>query len=200
MLGLEDILDLRAYERVREEFRRKVIAKKRLRRVALGPIMTAVFECEETVKFQVQEMARVEKIISDEGIRGELDAYNCLLPSENELSATLFIELTEEADLRHWLSRLTGIERSVSILLGPKDAASVVRAFPEAGHASTLTRDAVTPAVHYLRFRFRDSQVAELAEGPASLVVEHPAYQAHSELSEATRAELVADLAGEVRA
>ncbi len=195
MLTLEDILDLRAYERVREEFRRRVIAKKRLRRIALGPIMTVVFECEDTVKFQVQEMARVEKIISDEGIQEELDVYNCLLPRGMELSATLFIELTNESDLRHWLPRLTGIESALSIALGGADGASQVRSFPEAGHARALTRDTTTPAVHYLRFKFEDDQVRELAERPAALVVDHPSYQARSELSDATRSELVGDLA-----
>ena len=76
----DDVLDLRAYERVREDYRARVIARKRNRRVSLGPIMTLVFECVDTVRFQVQEMARVEKIISDEAIQVELDIYNRLLP------------------------------------------------------------------------------------------------------------------------
>ncbi len=109
-LTLADVLDLRAYERVREEYRAQVIARKRLRRVALGPIMTLVFECVDTVRFQVQEMARVEKIISDEAIQVELDIYNRLLPQVGELSATLFIELTSDGSLREWLPRLVGIE------------------------------------------------------------------------------------------
>ncbi len=79
-LTLDDVLDLRAYERVRDDYRARVIARKRHRRVALGPIMTLVFECVDTVRFQVQEMARVEKIISDEAIQVELDIYNRLLP------------------------------------------------------------------------------------------------------------------------
>ena len=72
--------------------------------------MTLVFECLDTVRFQVQEMARVEKIISDEAIQTELDIYNRLLPAPGELSATLFIELTSEPDLREWLPKLVGIE------------------------------------------------------------------------------------------
>ena len=102
-LTLDDVLDQRAYERVRDDYRANVIAMKKNRRVALGPIMTLVFECLDTVRFQVQEMARVEKIISDEAIQTELDIYNRLLPSPGELSATLLIELTTEADLREWL-------------------------------------------------------------------------------------------------
>src|SRR5437660_12897 len=92
--SVADILGLRAYERVRDDYRARVIAKKRNRRVPLGPIMTVVFECLDTVRFQVQEMARVEKIISDEAIQVELDTYNRLLPGQGELSGTLFIELT----------------------------------------------------------------------------------------------------------
>jgi len=99
-LTVADILDLRAYERVREQYRTAVIARKRLRRVALGPIMTLVFESVDTVRFQVQEMARVEKILSDEAIQVELDIYNRLLPQVGELSATLFIELTSDGSMR----------------------------------------------------------------------------------------------------
>ena len=109
-LTLDDVLDLRAYERVRGDYRAKVIAMKKNRRVALGPIMTLVFECLDTVRFQVQEMARVEKIISDEAIQTELDIYNRLLPAPGELSATLLIELITEADLREWLPKLVGVE------------------------------------------------------------------------------------------
>ena len=110
-LTLSDVLDLRAYERVREDYRAKIIARKVDRRVALGPVMTLVFECFDTVRFQVQEMARAEKIISDEAIQVELDIYNRLLPGKGELSATLFIELTSDDALREWLPRLVGIER-----------------------------------------------------------------------------------------
>ena len=90
-----------------------MIARKRLRRVALGPIMTLVFESVDTVRFQIQEMARVEKILSDEAIQVELDIYNRLLPQVGELSATLFIELTSDASMREWLPKLVGIERAL---------------------------------------------------------------------------------------
>jgi len=192
-----DILDLRAYERVRDDFRRRVMARKRLRRIGAGPIMTLVFECVDTVRFQVQEMARVEKIISDEGIQGELDVYNRLLPAPGELSATLFIELTSEEDLRRWLPRLVGIERSVGFEVGGGTAGTdLVLSVPEATHGEALTRDSITPAVHYLRFPFPEAVVGRFATGPVALVVRHPEYQARTELSEATRLELLADLEG----
>ncbi len=178
-LTLDDVLDLRAYERVREEYRAKVIRRKRLRRVELGPIMTLVFECLDTVRFQVQEMARVEKIISDEAIQVELDIYNRLLPQVGELSATLFIELTTEAALREWLPRLVGIERA----LGVDVDGEVVHSLPEAEHGAALTRGTVTPAVHYLRFGFSPAQVAAFAgAGEVALVAAHPAYSARTPL------------------
>jgi hypothetical protein len=114
-LTLADVMDLREYERVREAYRGQVIAMKRRRRVALGPIMTVVFECVDTVRFQIQEMARVEKIISDEALQVELDIYNRLLPRPGELSATLFIELTSDGAMRDWLPRLVGIERVLGV-------------------------------------------------------------------------------------
>jgi hypothetical protein len=192
-LTLDDVLDLRAYERVREDYRAKVIARKKNRRVALGPIMTLVFECLDTVRFQVQEMARVEKIITDEAIQAELDVYNRLLPAPGELSATLLIELTSEADLREWLPKLVGIETKVGIALDR----GVVLSVPEADHAAALSREEITPAVHYLRFGFSDDEVDAFRTSPeVALVSEHPAYPARAVLAPPVRVELLGDLLG----
>jgi hypothetical protein len=192
-LTLDDVLDLRAYERVRGDYRAKVIAMKKNRRVALGPITTLVFECLDTVRFQVQEMARVEKIISDEAIQTELDIYNRLLPAPGELSATLLIELTTESDLREWLPKLVGIETQLGVALD----GDVVLSVPEADHAAALSRDEITPAVHYLRFPFSDGQVEAFRTAPeVALVSEHPAYPARTVLAPAVREELLGDLLG----
>jgi hypothetical protein len=192
-LTLDDVLDLRAYERVRDDYRAKVIAMKKNRRVALGPIMTLVFECLDTVRFQVQEMARVEKIISDEAIQTELDIYNRLLPAPGELSATLLIELTTEADLREWLPKLVGIETQLGVALD----GDVVLSVPEADHAAALSREEITPAVHYLRFPFSHEQVAAFGRASeVALVSEHPAYPARTVLAPAVREELLGDLLG----
>ena len=191
------MLDLRAYERVRDEYRQRVMARKRRRRVALGPIMTIVFECFDTVRFQVQEMVRVERILTDEGVQGELDVYNRLLPSPGELSATLFIELTTEDDLRHWLPRLLGVERSLVFELPAEGgSAGSVGSVPEGTHAEALTRETVTPAVHYLRFRFSENEVRRFAAGRAALAVRHPAYEARTELTPEVQEELLGDLEG----
>jgi hypothetical protein len=192
-LTLADVLDLRAYERVREEYRAQIIARKRLRRVALGPIMTLVFESVDTVRFQIQEMARVEKIISDEAIQVELDIYNRLLPQVGELSATLFIELTSDALLREWLPKLVGIERALGVAIGEDIIASV----PEEAHAAALVRETITPAVHYLRFGFSPAQVEAFADSEeVALVARHPEYEARTVLPAPVRQELLGDLRG----
>jgi hypothetical protein len=192
-LTLADVLDLRAYERVREEFRAQVIVRKRLRRVALGPIMTLVFESVDTVRFQIQEMARVEKILTDDAIQVELDIYNRLLPQIGELSATLFIELTSDGLMREWLPKLVGIEEALGIAV----SGEVVPSRPEEAHAAALVREAITPAVHYIRFGFTPAQVEAFAgPGEAALVARHPAYEAKTVLPPAVRAELLGDLQG----
>jgi hypothetical protein len=192
-LTLADVLDLRAYERVREEYRAKVIARKRLRRVALGPIMTLVFESVDTVQFQVQEMARAEKILTDEAIQVELDIYNQLLPQLGELSATLFIELTSDALLREWLPKLVGIERALGVALGD----DLVPSVPEEAHAAALVRDSMTPAVHYIRFAFTPAQVEAFASfEEVALVAHHPEYQERTVLPDPVRQELLGDLRG----
>jgi hypothetical protein len=189
-LTLDDIADLRAYEREREEFRDRVIALKRLRRVAVGPIVTLVFENRETIRFQIQEMARAEKLISDEQIRTELDIYNPLIPEPGQLTATLFIELTSKLALMDWLPRLVGIERAVQVRIGGDVVGSTV----EESHAQQLTREEVTAAVHYVRFELTPEQVARFAVEPVVVAVEHPEYRHATELSDEVRASLVADL------
>jgi hypothetical protein len=159
--------------------------------------MTLVFECFDTVRFQVQEMARAEKIISDEAIQVELDIYNRLLPAPGELSATVFIELTSDEALRDWLPRLVGIERALGISIDGAVAQSV----PEAEHQAALTRETVTPAVHYVRFGVTEEQVGAFADAAeVALVAAHPEYQARTELPPAVRRELLGDLLGTTKA
>jgi Protein of unknown function (DUF3501) len=189
-LTLADISDLREYERERDEFRTKVIAEKRLRRVALGPLVTVVFENALTMRFQIQEMARAEKLATDEAIQSELDAYNPLIPGPGELSLTMFIELTSEAELREWLPKLVGIEGSVGVSLG---GGELVRCEVEPEHESQLTRADITASVHYLRVQLSEAERSQFAVGPARLVVDHPAYSYATDLDDSTRASLVAD-------
>jgi hypothetical protein len=176
-----------------------VVELKRRRRLAVGPIVTLVFENRDTIRFQIQEMARIEKMTSDAQVQAELDVYNPLIPEPGELSATLFVELTDEASLREWLGKLVGIERSLELRLGAADRgvageAEVVASVPEEAHEEQLTRNDVTSSVHYVRFRLRPEQVERFARGPVFLAVAHPAYRHQVELSEEMRGELLGDL------
>jgi hypothetical protein len=190
-LGLGDIADMRAYERERDEFRRSIIELKQRRRVGVGDIVSLVFENRDTIRFQIQEMARAEKLLTDEAIQVELDVYNPLIPEPGTLSATLFIELTTKGDLEHWLPRLVGIERAVHIDLAD---GSTVQAAVDPDHAEQLTRDDITAAVHYVRFEFSPAQVVSFASGPVNLGVNHPNYAHSVPLSALTVTELRRDL------
>ena len=195
-LRLEDIADLRQYERERPELQSQVSEVKRLRRVALGPIMTLTFENALTVRYQIQEMARVEKLITDAQITEELSVYNPLIPDPGDLSATLFIELTDEISLRKWLPRLVGIEKA--LLVGVEGSSGTAREYirstPETAHAEQLTRQDITSSLHYVRFHLTEHQIDLFASGTVVLASDHPAYEVEVELSEETKAELLADL------
>ena len=188
-LTLEDIKDLREYERERDEFRRHIVAMKKRRRVQFGDLLTITFENTDTMRFQIQEMARIERMLTDDQIRGEVDTYNQLIPDANELSGTLFVEIDDKERLYEWLPKLVGIQRAVSIWL--QDGSSVA-SIPE--DEERLTRDETTTTVHYLKFRFTPEQVDAFASGPVRIVVDHPNYDAVVELTEEQRSELVGDL------
>jgi hypothetical protein len=190
-LTIDDISDLRAYERERADFLREVIALKRRRRVGLGDFVTLVFENARTIRFQIQEMARAEKLISDEAIETELAVYNPLIPDPGQLCATLFIELTSKEDLMKWLPRLVGIEGSVGLRLGDGE---LVRAVVDEDHGKQLTRDEITASVHYVRWELTPDQVQRFSAGPVRLVADHPEYSVEVELADDTVAELAADL------
>jgi hypothetical protein len=192
-LTLDDIADVRAYERERDEFRRQVIETKRKRRLSFGTILTLMFENRDTMRLQIQEMARVEKLVTDEEIQVELGTYNPMIPEPGQLCATVFLELTSDEQMREWLPKLVGIERSFVIVLPNGDR---VHSITEEAHASQLTREAATAAVHYIRFEFTPDQVEAFAGGPVHIEIEHPDYLESVELSDATRAELLADLRG----
>ena len=195
-LTLDDIAEPRAYEREREEFRRRIIELKKLRRVSVGPIVTLMFENRQTIRFQIQEMARAEKILTDQGIQHELDTYNALIAEPGELSATLFIELTSKDELKEWLPKLVGIERSIEIRIGDDPGADVIQSIPEEQHEGQLTREEVTPSVHYVRFRLSPEQVERFAAEPVVLAVNHPAYTEGARLTKGTKCSLERDLRG----
>jgi hypothetical protein len=189
-LTLDDVPELRAYSKQRDELRRAVIALKARRRVAVGPVVTFVFENTDTARWQVCEMVRTERIATEEGVETEIKIYNELIPDPGELSATMFIELTSDAELREWLPKLVGIQRSVAFVLPD---GSEVRGFdPE---EERLTREEVTAAVHFLKFRFSPAQIEAFRQGPVHLRIDHAAYRHEVELNAEQHAALVADFA-----
>ena len=188
-LRLDDIKDLREYERARDEFRRQIVAMKKRRRVQLGDLLTITFENTETMRFQIQEMARIERMLTDEQIEQEIETYNQLIPAPRELSGTLFVEIDNKDRLYEWLPKLVGIQRAVSIWLYD---GSTVPSVPE--DEELLTREETTTTVHYLKFRFSLEQIDAFATGPVRIVVDHPNYNAVVELTEEQRSELLGDL------
>jgi hypothetical protein len=190
-LQLTDILDLRAYERIRDERREEIIEIKRRRRVQLGTVVTLMFENRATMQSQIHEMMRAEKVVRDEQILEELHAYNPLIPEAGQLSATLFIELTTPEQMLEWLPKLVNIESSIGIRLSD---GSTVMSITEEGHAETLTRDNVTAAVHYIRFEFTPQQVEAFASGEVEILCVHPAYVEVAILPQFVSDELLTDL------
>jgi hypothetical protein len=188
-LTTDDIKDLRAYERERDEFRRSIIDLKRRRRIALGTLMSLVFENTDTMRWQIQEMARAERMLRDEQIAHEVETYNQLIPDEGQLSATLLLELTNDEQLREWLPKLVGIHRSILVVV---DGLEPVRGVAQ--DEERLTREDTTASVHFLKFTFTPEHVRAFADGPVHVVVDHPQYREEIELTDDQRKELAGDL------
>lgn len=183
-LRVADIKDVREYEREREEFRARIIEMKKRRRIHLGELLTITFEHTETMRFQVQEMARAERMVSDEQIAHEVETYNQLIPDDGELSGTLSRSTTRPSS--------TSGSPSSSASSGRSGSASTTR--PTSSRVpldeERLTREEVTSTVHYLKFPFTPEQADALRRGPARIVVGHPEYSVEAELSDEQRAEL----------
>jgi hypothetical protein len=191
-LVLSEIVDIDAYEPLRDAYRARVVAAKRARRMAVGDRVMLLFENRETVRFQVQEMLRVERIRAPEKVQHELDVYNELLPQRGELSATLMIEITEPSAIRAELDRMLGIDACVFLVLGDGATAVRVRASFD---TSQLEEDRIS-AVHYLRFPLSPEAIARLRDPAiaAQIAIDHDHYRVATALPHALRASLVADL------
>jgi hypothetical protein len=188
-LTLADIKDLREYERERDAFRAEIIATKRRRRIPLGDLMTIVFENAATMRFQIQEMARAERMLRDEQIAHEVETYNELIPNDGELSGTLFIEIDDPQSLAYWLPRLVGVHEHVHLEVGSEVVTG------RAQDVERLTRSETTTTVHYLKFALTDDQQRAFGDAPVRLLVDHPEYQAATLLTDEQRDELLGDLA-----
>jgi Protein of unknown function (DUF3501) len=185
------LLSLEAYARERNAFRARVIEHKKLRTVALGDHITLIFEDELTIRYQVQEMLRIERIFEDAGIQEELEAYNPLVPDGSNLKATMMIEYPDVVERKRALSQLKGVEDRVWMQVGEQ-----ARVYAIADEDLERENEEKTSAVHFLRFEFDAAAPAALAGGASLAVgVDHPQYQARVALSPAVRAALAADLA-----
>lgn len=190
LLTRDDVLSIDEYERQRESFRSRIIALKQRRRISIGPLITMVFENRDTLRFQIQEMIRVERILDPEKVQDELDVYNALLPSENELSATLLIEITEEAKMKEWLDRFMGLDHGPKLAI--KAGGETVYGAFESGHS----HETKISAVHFVRFRPGEkmkSAFADLREA-VSLTVDHNGYRETVSVPGTMREEWLSDL------
>ncbi len=185
----DEILDLVAYEKVRPEYLKRVIAEKAHRRVFVGDRLTFIFENRDTVMFQIQEMTRAERTVDEEAIAHEVRVYNELIPGDHELSATMMIEITDGSEIRSELDRLVGIDEHVSMLIGDD---RVRATFDE----KQFEEDRIS-AVQFVRFPLGPERAARFADPsvPVRLVVEHPNYRRDQAIEGATRDALAADLA-----
>jgi len=183
---LDDIIGRDRYERVRDEFRRRIIALKKRRRLTVGDKVSFVFENTDTVLFQILEMLRAESISDLDGVRAEIEVYNELLPAPGELSATMLIELEDVQTIRAEMPLWHGIDACVRLELG----GHAVPAVFEGGRS----REDKVSAVQYVRFPV-GTHGDGLAEPGARLVIDHPHYRASAVLPDEMRAELAGDLA-----
>jgi len=188
----ESLLTLEAYAKARGAFRAQVLAHKKQRTVHLGAHLTLLFEDELTVRYQIQEMLRIEKTFEEEGIRDELDAYNPLVPDGSNFKATMLIEYENPDERKAALARLIGIEDRVWVQV--EGCAKVCAIADEDLSRET---DEKTSAVHFLRFELTREMIAALKYGVGLAIgVDHPEYTAAIPVVPgATRAALVADLA-----
>ena len=191
MIERHSLLSLEAYARERPSFRAKVIEHKKQRTVALGEHVTLLFEDELLVRYQIQEMLRIERIFEEEGIRHELETYSPLVPDGANWKATMFVEFPDVEERRRMLERLKGIERRTWV-----QVEGLERIYAIADEDLERENAEKTSAVHFLRFELPPAFRERVRSGaPLMLGVDHPHYQATCEASAEQRASLAQDLA-----
>ena len=190
-LSRDSMMTLEAYAKARKDFRTRVIAHKKSRTVHLGEHLTLLFEDELTIRYQVQEMLRIEKIFEEEGIQDEIDAYNPLIPDGRNFKATMLIEYEDEAERREALAKLKGIEERVWMRVEGCPAVHAI-----ADEDLERENEQKTSSVHFLRFELTREMADALKYGVALAIgVDHPHYSAKLDpVGPETRAALVKDL------
>lgn len=186
-----DLISLEQYSEQRKAFREKVIAHKVPRKIALGPNATLYFEDRLTIQYQIQEMLRVERIFEAAGIEEELEAYNPLIPDGSNWKATFMLEFPNPEERKEWLGKLLGIERQTWVQV--QGFEQVLAIANEDLERETAEK---TAAVHFLRFELSQDMLAALKTGVGlSMGISHVNYTYSTQLTEASRLALLADLA-----
>lgn len=187
----ESLMTLEAYARERPAFREKVLAHKKNRSLPVGGNITLLFEDELTIRYQIQEMLRIEKTFEEAGIQDELDAYNPLIPTGREFKATMMIEYEDPAERKVWLARLKGVEKRVWVQV---EGAEKVYAI--ADEDLERENEEKTSSVHFMRWPLTDDMAGALKYGVSlSVGIDHPAYEATvSPVPTPVRDSLVGDL------
>jgi len=190
MISRDSLLSLEAYARERNTFRAKVMEHKKLRTLHIGEHVTLQFEDELLIRYQIQEMLRIERIFEEEGIQGELDAYNPLLPDGGNWKATMFIEYPDADERRRMLERLKGIERGTWVQVEGAE-----RIYAIADEDLERENEEKTAAVHFVRFELPAAQRERLKRGARLTIgVDHPEYRVSVEPPAEQRAALIVDL------
>jgi len=188
-IELKDIIPYNDYLKVRKEFQQKIIKLKKNRRVQVGDNITFVFENRETVLYQIQEMIRLEKMTDEKLIQQEIDVFNKLIPDENELCATIFIEIFERQFIKPILNSLVGIQDNKIFLKFADESITPI-------FIDENLPDGRISAVLYARFKFNSNQVEKFLN-PKNLVsieINHPNYKAETIIPENVRLSLMEDL------
>ena len=187
----DNLLGLEAYSKFRKTHKAQVLAHRQLRSVHLGDHITLQFESETTIRYQIQEMLRIEKIFEEEGIQQEIDAYAPLVPEGSNWKATMLIEYPDVNERKRELARLIGVEDRMFI-----EVEGHARVYAIADEDLERENDEKTSAVHFVRFEFSDATKAAIKAGAAvKLGCDHTNYPAHTQIS----AEALASLAGDLK-
>ena len=171
-LSREDLYSLEEYSEIRDDFRARIMAHKKNRRLDLGDHLVLFFEDRLVMHYQVQEMLKAEKIFDAAGIQEELDAYNPLIPDGTNWKATMMIQYADVAERQQMLARLVGIENMIWLQIGDHD-----RIYPVADEDLERATEDKTSAVHFLRFELTPAMISDIHQGvTVAAGVEHPDY------------------------
>jgi hypothetical protein len=186
----DSLMTLEAYSKFRKNRKDEVLAHRKLRSVHLGEHITLQFESEMTIRYQIQEMLRIEKIFEEDGIQQEIDAYAPLVPEGSNWKATMLIEYPDVNERKRELARLIGVEDRMFI-----EAEGHARVYAIADEDLDRENDEKTSAVHFVRFEFDAATKAAIKAGAAvKLGCDHTHYPAHTQLAPESLASLAGDL------